>query len=114
MIPPPEFYPEGNVIRKLKRALCVLRSAPRLWQCHFVSVMEKNNFKRTKSNPNLYVRKHKRPYVLCYVDDLMFFGSQPDVQAAASGLSKDLILKITGHLTDGKEATFLAKHQTAG
>ena len=45
----------------------------------------------------------------CYVDDLMFFGPQSDVQAAISDSSKDLILKIAGHLTDGKEVTFLAE-----
>ena len=40
----------------------------------------------------------------------MFFGSQPDVQAASSDLSKDLTLKVTGHLTGGKEVTFLGRN----
>ena len=110
MIPPPEFYPEGNVICKLKRALYGVGNAPRLWQDHFASVMEKNNFKIMKGDPNLYVRKHKRLYILCYVDDLTFFGSQPGVQAAISDLSKDLMLKVTGHLTDGKEVTSLRRN----
>ena len=60
VIPAPEFYPEDGVIWKLNRALYGLRHAPRLWQDHFASVMEKNNFKRMKSDPNLYVRKRKR------------------------------------------------------
>ena len=114
VIPPSEFYPDGNTVWKLKRALYGLRNAPRLWQDHFASVVEKNNFRRMKSDPNLYVRRQKRLYILCYVDDLMFFGSQPDIQAAISDLSKDLILKVSGRLTDGKELTFLGADASNG
>ena len=74
VITPPEFYSD-NLIWKLRHALYGLGNAPRLWQDHFASVTEKNNFKRMKSDPKLHVRKHKRLYVLCHVDDLMFFGS---------------------------------------
>ena len=70
--------------------------------------MEKNNLKRMKSDPKIV--QAQAALRLCYVDDLMLFGSQPDVQAAISDLSKDLILKVTGHLTDGKEVTFLDRN----
>ena len=55
IIPPSEFYPDQNVVWKLKRALYGLKNSPRLWQDHFASVMKKLNFDRMKSDPNLYV-----------------------------------------------------------
>ena len=107
VIPPLEYYPEGKTLWKLKRALYGLRNAPRLWQDRFASVMERNNFQRMKSEPDLYVRKTKRLYVLAYVDDLMFFGCKPDVDDLISILRKELILKVTGELTEGSQVTFL-------
>ena len=65
VVPPPKFYPEGNAIWKLKRALYRLRNAPRLWQDHFASVMEKNNFKRIQGDPNLWVAQAQA--TLCLV-----------------------------------------------
>ena len=63
VIPPLEYYFEGKTLRRLKRC-SGLRNPPRLWQDHFASVMERNNCQRMKSDPNLYVRKTKRLYVL--------------------------------------------------
>ena len=37
--------------------------------------MEKNNFKRMKSDSILYVHESKKLYVFAYVEDLMFFDS---------------------------------------
>ena len=53
VIPPLEFYPEGRTLWKLKNALYGLKHSPKLWQQHFASVMEKNGFRRMKSDPNL-------------------------------------------------------------
>ena len=109
VIPPLEFYPEGGVLWKLKRALYGLRNAPKLWQEHFAACMKKNCFERMKSDPNLYVHKEKRLYVLAYVDDLMFFGSKPDVELCVQQLQKDLLLKLTGTLEEGRTVTFLGR-----
>ena len=95
---------------KLKRALYGLRNAPRLWQDHFASAMERNNFQRMKSDLNLYVHKAKGLYVLAYVDDLMFFGCKPDVDDLISILRKELILKVTGERTEGSQVTFLGRN----
>ena len=38
LIPPLEYYPEGNVLWKLNRALYGLRNSPKLWQQHFAHV----------------------------------------------------------------------------
>ena len=63
-----------------------------------------------KSDPNLYVNKTKRLYVLAYVDDLMFFGCKPDADDLISILRKELILKITGELTEGSQVTLLGRN----
>eukprot|EP00438_Fugacium_kawagutii_P005573 Skav228719 [mRNA] locus=scaffold1830:163434:164903:- [translate_table: standard] len=109
VIPPLEFYPQGGVLWKLRRALYGLRNAPRLWQDHFASVMQSNNFVRCKSDPNLYVHSTKKLYVLAYVDDLMVFGSDDDVKQLVTDLSKDLLVKQTGELTEGNTVTFLGR-----
>ena len=107
IIPPSEFYPDQNVVWKLKRALYGLKNSPRLWQDHFASVMKKLNFDRMKSDPNLYVHKTKRLYVLTYVDDLMFFGHRSDIDVVMTEMRKELLLKTTGQLSEGQEVHFL-------
>ena len=109
VIPPLEYYPEGNVLWKLKRALYGLRNSPKLWQQHFAACMETYGFVRMKSDPNLYVHSTKKLYVLAYVDDLMFFGSKPDIDLCVQDLQKDLLLKMTGALTEGQTVTFLGR-----
>ena len=109
IIPPCEFYPDQNVVWKLKRALYGLKNSPRLWQDHFASVMKKLNFDRMKSDPNLYVHKTKRLYVLTYVDDLMFFGNRSDIDMVMTEMRKELLLKTTGHLSEGQEVHFLGR-----
>ena len=64
VIPPLEFYPDGRTLWKLRKALYGLKHSPKLWQQHFASVMEKNNFRRMKSDPNLYVHESKKLYAL--------------------------------------------------
>ena len=104
VIPPLEYSPEGNLLWKLKRALYGLRNSPKLWQQHFAACMEKYGFMRMKSDPNLYVHSTKKLYVLAYVDDLMFFGSKPDIDPCVQDLQKDLLLKMTG-----QTVTFLGR-----
>ena len=110
VIPPLEFYPEGRTLWKLKKALYGLKHSPKLWQQHFASVMEKNGFRRMKSDPNLYVHDSKQLYVLAYADDLMFFGSQADVSTLIQDLQKDLLLKVTGTLNEGQSSSFLGRN----
>jgi hypothetical protein len=66
VIPPAEYYPDQNVVWKLKRAPYGLKNSPRLWQDHFAFVMKKLNFSRMKSDPILYIRTQKSLYVLTY------------------------------------------------
>ena len=110
VIPPLEFYPEGKTLWRLRKALYGLKHSPKLWQSHFASVMERNNFRRMKSGPNLYVHNTKQLYVLAYVDDLVFFGSEADVSALVQDLQKDLLLKMTGTLNENQSVIFLGRN----
>lgn len=64
-----------------------------------------NNFQRMKSDPNLYLHKTKKLYVLCYVDDLMVFGSDSDVSQLVTDLGKDLLAKTASELSEGNNVT---------
>ena len=94
---------------KLKHALYGIRNSPKLWQQHFAACMEKYGLVRMKSDPNLYVHSTKKPYVLAYVDDLMLFGSRPDIDLCVQDLQKDSLLKMTGTLTERQTVTFLGR-----
>ena len=43
--PPVEYYPEGGVVWKLKRALYGLKNAPKLWQQHLAATLESQGFR---------------------------------------------------------------------
>ena len=108
--PPKEFYPEGNCLWRLKKAMYGLRQAPKLWQEHFAEVMTtKLGFRRCKSDPNLYCHESGRLYVLAYVDDLLVVGTDEMRKSFMSQLSEEVLLKETGQLVPGSEHTFLGR-----
>ena len=109
VLPPVEYYPEGGVVWKLKRALYGLKNAPKLWQQHLAATLESQGFRRMKSDPNLYYSASRKVYILCYVDDLMIFGNKKAVAEVAESLQKELLLRVTGELSEGQEATFLGR-----
>ena len=87
--PPKEFYPEGNCLWRLKKAMYGLRQAPKLWQEHFAEVMTtKLGIRRCKSDPNLYCHESGRLYVLAYVDDLLVVGTDEMRKSFMSQLSE--------------------------
>ena len=110
VLPPVEYYPSGEVAWKLKRALYGLKNAPKLWQQHLASTLESKGFQRMKSDPNLYFHVKRKIYLLCYVDDLMLFGERKAVADLVADLQKELLLRVTGELSEGQEATFLGRH----
>ena len=67
VLPPVEYYPSGDVVWKLKRALYGLKNAPKLWQQHLASTLGSKGFQRMKSDPNLYFHAKRKIYLLCYV-----------------------------------------------
>ena len=71
VVPPHEFYDQGSVLWKLKKALYGLRTAPRAWQDHLAELLHTHNFKRMQSEANVYVSLALKVTILVYVDDLM-------------------------------------------
>ena len=108
--PPKEFYPNGDCLWRLKKAMYGLRQAPKLWQEHFAEVMtSKLGFRRCKSDPNLYCHESGKLYVLAYVDDLLVVGTDEMRKEFMSRLSEEVLLKETGQLVPGTEHTFLGR-----
>ena len=108
--PPKEFYPNGDCLWKLKKAMDGLRQVPKLWQEHFADVMISHlGFRRCKSDPNLYCYESGKLYVLAYVDDLLVVGTDEMRKEFMSRLSEEVLLKETGQLVPGTEHTFLGR-----
>ena len=109
VFPPKEYYPHGNCLWKLNRAMYGLKQSPQLWQSHFASVMQKLGFRRCKSDSNLYCHPSKELYVLAYVDDLLIIGDEQKTKDFVEQLNKELLVKITGKLEAGSEHSFLGR-----
>ena len=52
--PPKEFYLEGNILWRLKKAMYGLRSSPKAWQDHLASILQQLGYVRFISEPNVY------------------------------------------------------------
>ena len=109
VIPPVEYYPSGNCLWRLNRAMYGLKQSPQLWQSHFASVMKKLGFRRCKSDSNLYCHSSKNLYVLAYVDDLLIVGDSELQKKFLEELSKELLVKVTGHLKPDTQVSFLGR-----
>jgi len=113
IVPPAEFYPEGGVLWRLRKALYGLKSSPKLWQTHFASTMSKFDFERCKSDANLYRHVDGDLYVLCYVDDLLIVGEKSRVDSTFALLSSELVMKNTGTLCEENDKrNFLGRQLT--
>ena len=110
VVPPQEFYDQGSVLWKLKKALYGLRTAPRAWQDHLAELLYTHNFKRMQSEANIYVNLALKVTILVYVDDLMVCGNKKAIAEIMTTLSKSLLLKRTGDLaTDGVGTEFIGR-----
>ena len=99
LFPPKEYYPSGNCLWKLNRAMYGVKQSPQLWQSHFAAVMKTLGFRRCKSDSNLYCHPSKELYILAYVDDLLIIGDAQKTKDFVDPLSKELLVKITGNLS---------------
>ena len=109
VIPPVEYYPNGGVLWKLRKAMYGLKQSPRMWQQHFASVAASLGFERLKSDSNLYFHPERRCYMLCYVDDLLIFGDKKTTEFLFSELQKQLCLRSEGVLEPGTSISFLGR-----
>ena len=77
--------PEGFIVPdkeehvyRLKKALYGLKQAPRAWYSKIDSYFVENGFERSKSEPNLYLKRQGKNdlLIIClYVDDMIYMGS---------------------------------------
>lgn len=77
--------PEGFIIKgkeekvyKLRKAIYVLKKAPRAWYSKIDSHFLQNEFERSESEPTLYLKKrgNNELLIVClYVDDIIYMGS---------------------------------------
>ena len=109
VIPPVEYYPNGGVLWKLRKAVYGLKQSPRMWQQHFASVAASLGFERLKSDSNLYFQPGQRCYMLCYVDDLLIFGDNKTTEFLFSELQKQWCLRSEGVLEPGTSISFLGR-----
>eukprot|EP00438_Fugacium_kawagutii_P032978 Skav223888 [mRNA] locus=scaffold1226:690731:692230:- [translate_table: standard] len=112
VLPPVEYYPNGGVLWKLRKAMYGLKQSPKMGQQHFVSVATSLGFRRLKSDSNLYFHEARKVYMLCCVDDLLLVGSQGSCEFLFSELQKQLCLRQEGVLESGKSIDFLGRRIT--
>ena len=64
-------------VYRLQKALYGLKQAPRAWNSKIDGYFNQNGFKRSPSEPSLYIKKEGTEIlVVClYVDDLIYFGT---------------------------------------
>ena len=110
VVPPQEFYDQGSVLWKLKKALYGLRTAPRAWQDHLAELLHTHNFKRMQPEANVYVNLALQVTILVYVDDWVICGNKKAITEIMTTRSKSLLLKRTGDLaTDGVSTEFIGR-----
>ena len=110
MWPPKEYYPQGGILWRLKKAMYGLKGAPRAWQENFASTLQSLGFTRLRSDANVYVQFRFMIVILAYVDDLMLLGKHDDIKNMYEQLAKQFIMKVTGRLdNDGDEVKFLGR-----
>ena len=113
MFPPAEFYnPEDQVVWKLNKAIYGLRSSPKAWQNHLAETLQQLAWHGTfgQRTQRLQNSNKRRPFVLCYVDDLLFLGKATAVNTLFSNIQQQLLLRQTGDLTVGNTVSFLGRN----
>jgi hypothetical protein len=82
----PEFGSNEGRSAVIIRALYGLKSSGARWRDHFAAILKQLGFKNSKADPDVWMRKAKKPngliyweYILCYVDDVLVIGHKPQV-----------------------------------
>ena len=87
---------------QLLMALYGYRKAPRLWQDHFVKIVEdcvSVKMRRLKTEPSVFVEDSgKELSLIMHVDDLLFFGDLSLANLLFEELASHLLLKRMGEL----------------
>ena len=110
--PPSEFYPNKNILWRLKKAMYGLRSSPKAWQDHLASVLQRLGYIRLTSEPNVLKHPDGIAYMMCYVDDLLFVGETSEIDKIFESIQQELLLRPTGEASPGKSINFLGRRIT--
>ena len=72
-----ETHEQKTHVRRLEKALCGLKQAPRAWYGRIDSYLQKMVFVKSDADPNLYYLRvgHESLILVLYVDDLFLTGS---------------------------------------
>ncbi|KAK2994058.1 hypothetical protein RJ640_010687 [Escallonia rubra] len=99
---PPGFVVEGfeDKVLKLKKALYGLKQAPRAWYSRIDGYFTDQGFRRSKSEPTLYIKTRGNTETLIvslYVDDLIYTGnSEPMIQEFKEDMMKTFKMSDLG------------------
>ena len=74
---PKGYISDPSLVCKLKKSLYGLKQAPREWYSKMDAFLLSQNFKRCKSDPNVYIQKSDGHFIIIilYVDELPIIGS---------------------------------------
>jgi len=82
----PEFGSNQGRPAVIIRALYGLKSSGARWRDHFSNILQDINFARSKADPDVWMRKARKPsgfeyweYILCYVDNILVISHNPQL-----------------------------------
>eukprot|EP00972_Heterocapsa_arctica_P080279 11831662-Heterocapsa_arctica.AAC.1 len=90
--PPCNFRQEG-VIWRLKKALYILRQAPRLFSEFFGRTLQRRGLRRCVIDPQLYYDEITGLLLSVHADDIMLTGPTETINKLKAGLAEDLEIK---------------------
>jgi hypothetical protein len=104
LVQPEGFFKKGqeNIVCRLRKALYGLKHAPISWYVKIDSFFYQKGFVKSKSDPNLYIKKDEDgnvSLISLYVDDLIITGSAHKlIDEIKSQLSQEFEMKDLGEL----------------
>jgi hypothetical protein len=77
----PEMFGDGSDnVWKLRKTLYGLKQSAREWHKELAKLLAKMGFRRSDSDPGLYIRKQGRCFIFLWVDDLFVFSKSEGLQ----------------------------------
>ena len=73
--PSSDFYHNGNILWRRKKAMYGIRSVPKDWQSHCATVLTGIGLIRIQSGANVYMQTTLQVYILAYADDIITIGT---------------------------------------
>eukprot|EP00971_Amphidinium_carterae_P152740 3027366-Amphidinium_carterae.1 len=103
------YHSQQNVLWKMTKPLYGLRTSPKQWQEHLITILQRMGFKRLKSDACILANKQSSSYLMAYVDDLLVVGDTIATQQFLQQFQQHLELKHITQLTRSTSLEFLCK-----